>query len=184
MIGTNMIGQPAQLDELARKTFDGFKQRGHVLVAAESCTAGLIAATLARVPGMSACLAGSFVVYQVNSKIGWLDVPAELIERCDVVSREVAECMVSQALLKTPHASIAISITGHLGPYAPEGLDGIAWLGFADRRIGVQSVMLKLKPGSISQPSPEQRLSIRYERQQDAVRQSLSFLCDRLAEMA
>src|SRR6188508_3293676 len=106
----------AELDALAFKAFQLLKQRGQVLVTAESCTAGLIAATLSRVPGMSVCLAGSFVVYQVDSKVAWLDLPADLIERCDVVSAEVAESMAQQALQKTPHATMAISITGHLGP--------------------------------------------------------------------
>jgi nicotinamide-nucleotide amidase len=182
--GSHIMHEQRQLDDLAQATFALLKQRGDVLVTAESCTAGLIAATLARVPGMSTCLAGSFVVYQIDSKIEWLNVSAELIERYDVVSKEVAECMATQALLKTLHATIAISITGHLGPNAPDGLDGIAWLGFSNRRAGVQSVMLTLNSDSINRPSSEQRLSIRHERQQDAVRQVLSFLCERLAESA
>jgi len=172
----------AELDALAFRTFERLKQSNRILVTAESCTAGLIAATLSRVPGMSACLAGSFVVYQIDSKVAWLDIPAELIERYNVVSAEVAEAMATQALQKTPHAMSALSITGHLGPDAPEGLDGIAWLAFADRRPSVILKKLHLHSEAIKTPSPQQHLFIRHERQQDAVRQSLSFLCDRLAE--
>lgn len=172
----------AELDALAFKAFSLLSQSGQVLVTAESCTAGLIAATLSRVPGMSACLAGSFVVYQIESKIAWLNISAELIERCDVVSAEVADSMATQALQKTPHASIAISITGHLGPDAPEGLDGTAWLGLADRQAGVLVRKLHLYSKAERILSPPMRLVTRHERQQDAVRQSLSFLCDRLAE--
>jgi PncC family amidohydrolase len=171
-----------ELDALAFKTFERLTQRRQVLVTAESCTGGLIAATLSRVPGMSACLAGSFVVYQIASKVAWLNVPAELIERCDVVSGEVAESMAARALEKTQHASIALSITGHLGPDAPEGLDGTAWLGVADRQAGVSVKKLLLHSEAVGMSSSPQRLVTRHERQQDAVRQSLSFLCERLAE--
>ena len=174
--------QQAELDALAFRAFELLRQSGQNLVTAESCTAGLIAATLSRVPGMSVCLAGSFVVYQSDSKVAWLNIPANLIARCDVVSAEVAESMAIQALQKTPHAAIALSITGHLGPDAPEGLDGTAWLGFADRQVAVASKRLHLHSEAMNIPSPDQRLFIRHERQQDAVRQSLSFLCDRLAE--
>ena len=172
----------ADLDALAFRAYQLLSRQDQVLVTAESCTAGLISATLARVPGMSTCLAGGFVVYQIDSKVAWLNVPAETIARYDVVSPEVAESMALNALTKTPHAKIAISITGHLGPDAPRGLDGVAWLGFASREAAVNSTKLLLKSASASVPSKDQRLAIRHERQQDAVRQCLSFLCDRLAE--
>jgi len=41
--------------------------------------------------------------------------------------------MAEGALLKTPEAQFAVSITGHLGPDAPEGLDGVVFLGVAIR---------------------------------------------------
>ncbi len=172
-----------ELDALAFQAFDLLRASQQVLVTAESCTAGLIAATLSRVPGMSAYLAGSFVVYQIDSKIEWLNVPAELIERCDVVSAEVAECMAIQSLQKTPHATMAISITGHLGPDAPGDLDGIAWFAIAIREPEVSSMKLELHSVASTIPSPHQHLFIRHERQQDAVIQSLGFLCRRLTDL-
>ena len=172
-----------ELDTLAFRAFHLLGQSGQVLVTAESCTAGLIAATLSRVPGMSACLAGSFVVYQIDSKIAWLGVPAELIERCDVVSPEVAESMAVQSLQKTAHATIAISITGHLGPDAPGDLDGTAWFAIADRSSEVSSCRLELHSDASRIPPPQQQLFLRHERQQDAVVQSLRFLCRRLADL-
>jgi len=172
-----------ELDALAFQAFDLLQESGQVLVTAESCTAGLIAATLSRVPGMSAYLAGSFVVYQIDSKIAWLNVPSELIERCDVVSAEVAECMAIQSMQKTPHATMAISITGHLGPDAPADLDGIAWLAIANRETEASSIRLELHSEASTTPSPQQHLFIRHERQQDAVIQSLDCLCRRLADL-
>ena len=109
------------------------EQTADTLVLAESCTAGLIAATLSRIPGMSRRFAGSFVVYQIDSKTAWLGISAEMIQQHDVVSCVVAVSMATQALERTPHANIAMSITGHLGPDSPPELDGLAWLAIARR---------------------------------------------------
>lgn len=173
------------LDPLAFRAFELLRKKHQVLVTSESCTAGLIAATLARVPGMSTVLAGGFVVYQVESKVTWLNVSSAVIEQQGVVSNQVAQLMADGALRNTPHAKISMSITGHLGPDAPDDLDGIAWLGFARRNHPCCSHKLHLQstiPASIRQPGTESehRLRVRHERQQDAVRQSLNFLCKKL----
>tara|TARA_B100000497_G_C7335992_1_gene221635 strand:- start:168 stop:410 length:243 start_codon:yes stop_codon:yes gene_type:complete len=41
--------------------------------------------------------------------------------------------MAVGVLEKTPEADFAISITGHLGPAAPEGMDGLVFVGIARR---------------------------------------------------
>ncbi len=168
-----------ELDRLAMQLFLALEQTGDVLVLAESCTAGLIAATLARVPGMSRRLAGSFVVYQIDSKVAWLGVSAELIQQHDVVSREVAESMALQALHRTPHATIAMSITGHLGPDAPVVLDGISWLAIARRGVEAVTSQLQLKPDSVfTTDITENPCRVRHARQTDAVRQALTSLME------
>ena len=179
------MAKPETLDPLAFRAFELLRKNHQVLVTSESCTAGLIAATLARVPGMSTVLAGGFVVYQVESKVTWLNVSSAVIEQQGVVSSEVAQLMADGALRNTPHATVVLSITGHLGPDAPDNLDGIAWLGFAQRNHPCCSHKLHLQstiPAPTSPPvtESEHRLFIRHERQQDAVRQSLSFLCKKL----
>ena len=60
------------------------------LAIAESCTGGLIASQLAAVPGASAFLVGSAVVYTERMKTHWAHVPPELLERHGAVSRPVA----------------------------------------------------------------------------------------------
>ena len=166
-----------ELDRLATQLFLALEQTGDVLVLAESCTAGLIAATLARVPGMSRRLAGSFVVYQIDSKVAWLGVSAEMIQQHDVVSREVAESMATQALEHTPYATIAMSITGHLGPDAPVALDGVAWLAIARRGKQAMTSQLQLDPDSgSSSNTTDNPCRIRHSRQTDAALQAISRL--------
>ena len=172
------------LDAWAFRAFDLLKKNGQVLVTAESCTAGLIVATLARVPGMSNVLAGGFVVYQVESKTAWLNISAAIIDQQGVVSSAVAQLMAEAALRNAPHATMAISITGHLGPDAPADLDGVAWLGFAQRDHPCCSQKLHLQTTMNSSTNmiteSQRRLNVRHDRQRDAVLQSLSFLCKKL----
>jgi nicotinamide-nucleotide amidase len=99
------------------------------VVFAESCTAGRIAATLSKVPGISASLCGSFVTYRNDSKNQWLGVRGDDLSSPKIgpVSESVARQMAIGALNRTPEADVAVSITGHLGPNAPEVLDGIAY---------------------------------------------------------
>jgi PncC family amidohydrolase len=166
-----------ELDRLATQLFQTLEQADDVLVLAESCTAGLIAATLARVPGISRRLAGSFVVYQIASKVAWLGVSVDSIQLHNVVSHEVAESMALKALERTPHATIAMSITGHLGPDAPAALDGVAWLGIAQRGQQAMTLQLQLNSGFGSASSNTDYPSrIRHARQTDAVFQAISRL--------
>lgn len=170
-----MSGSQQNLDRLANQLFDAMETSGDILVLAESCTAGLISATLARVPGMSRRLAGSFVVYQIDSKVAWLEVPLVTIQQHGVVSQEVAASMASQALSMTPYATIAMSITGHLGPDAPAELDGVAWLAIMSRGRKPITNRLQLQSDSLEDPIRQ-----RHERQQDGVRQAMNRLLSEL----
>ncbi len=109
------------------------KQSGQRVVFAESCTAGLVAASLARVPGISEHLCGSAVVYRLDTKSKWLEIPAVLLNDPGPVSEVVASLMAERVLALTPEADFAVSITGHLGPSAPSDLDGVVYIGVARR---------------------------------------------------
>ncbi len=106
------------------------------LVLAESCTAGLVAASLATVPGISDWFCGSTVTYRNRSKIDWLGVSKEAIEKFTAVSENVARQMASGVLAKTVEADLSAAITGHLGPNAPEGFDGLVFIGVGWRQDG------------------------------------------------
>lgn len=105
------------------------------IVFAESCTAGLVSATLSRFPGVSAWHCGSAVTYRNASKHQWLGVPLELLEPPGPgpVSEPVAIAMALGVLARTPEAEVSASVTGHLGPGAEVGLDGVVWIAVAHR---------------------------------------------------
>jgi nicotinamide-nucleotide amidase len=124
---------PPNLDA-ARALLDAAKSRGLKIVTAESCTGGLIAATLAAVPGASDVLERGFVTYSNEAKHDMLGVPAELIARKGAVSQEVALAMVD-GVLKHSSADIAVAVTGIAGPGggSPEKPVGLVHIAAARR---------------------------------------------------
>ena len=118
----------------ARQLAQLLAERDLMIVFAESCTAGLAAATLAQVPGVSAHLCGSVVTYRPTTKHVWLDVSEDDLQQYTAESEPVARQMALGVLRNTPEADLAVSITGHLGPGAPPAADGIVYIGVAWRR--------------------------------------------------
>ncbi len=108
------------------------------LATAESCTGGLLAERLTRVPGSSAYFTGAIVAYDDRIKQTQLGVPAALIQRHGAVSREVAEAMATGARDRLG-AHWAAAITGVAGPGGgsaekPVGTVHMAVAGPADSR--------------------------------------------------
>jgi nicotinamide-nucleotide amidase len=90
-------------------------KHGAMLATAESCTGGLIAATLTEIAGSSAAFDRGFVTYSNAAKSASLGVPAEIIAGHGAVSEAVARAMAEGCLRKS-EADIAIACTGIAGP--------------------------------------------------------------------
>ena len=82
---------------------------------AESLTAGLIAATLADVPGASKVLMGGIISYDPRVKHELLGVSQAVIDTVGVVSEACARQM-AQGAQQALHVDIAVSATGLAGP--------------------------------------------------------------------
>ena len=99
----------------AQNVFEQLLQQGHILVTAESCTGGMVAAVITDIAGSSAVFDRGFVTYSNVAKHQMLGVPNVLLETHGAVSEAVAKAM-AQGALKHSNATIAISITGIAGP--------------------------------------------------------------------
>jgi nicotinamide-nucleotide amidase len=91
------------------------RAQGLTLATAESCTGGLIAERLTRVPGSSDVFLGGIVAYANEVKERQLGVPAQVLEAHGAVSPEVAAAMASGARERLG-ADVAIADTGVAGP--------------------------------------------------------------------
>ena len=103
------------LTAAARTLLDLCRTRRLKIATAESCTGGLVAATLTDIPGSSDVVDRAFVTYSNAAKQTMLGVPPALLDRFGAVSRETAEAMVRGALIHAP-VHLAVSVTGIAGP--------------------------------------------------------------------
>jgi nicotinamide-nucleotide amidase len=112
---------------------------GVTLATAESCTGGLIAATLTAIAGSSDVVDRGFVAYANEAKTEMLGVPADLIASVGAVSEPVAAAMAEGALARS-RAAIAVSVTGVAGPGggSAEKPVGLVWFGLA--RTGTPAI--------------------------------------------
>ncbi|HXG65098.1 MAG TPA: competence/damage-inducible protein A [Blastocatellia bacterium] len=108
-------------------------RKGYTIATAESCTGGLVAERITRVPGASDYFVGGVVSYTNEMKTRLLGVPAELIEGRGPVSGDVAEAM-ARGIKERAGATIGVSVTGVAGPGG--GTDavpvGTVYIGLAD----------------------------------------------------
>ena len=85
------------------------------LAVAESCTGGLIASSITKLPGVSSFFRGGVVTYQTQTKVQLLGVLEKTIQKHSVVSAAVAQEMVV-GVQKILQSDYAISVTGNAGP--------------------------------------------------------------------
>ena len=104
-----------ELSEQAQALLDLCRGKRLKIAAAESCTGGLVAATLTEIAGSSDVFERGFVTYSNEAKQAMLGVPEATLASHGAVSRETAEAMAKGALAHAP-ANLAVSITGIAGP--------------------------------------------------------------------
>ncbi len=85
------------------------------IATAESCTGGLLAERLTRIPGSSTYFLGGVVSYSNERKTVWTEVPAELIASKGAVSAEVAIAL-AEGIRRTVGSTFGVGITGIAGP--------------------------------------------------------------------
>ncbi|PZQ48035.1 MAG: damage-inducible protein CinA [Micavibrio aeruginosavorus] len=109
------------------------------LVTAESCTGGMIAASMTDRAGSSAVFERGFVTYSNESKIEELGVVPPTLQIHGAVSEQTAAEM-AQGALKNSRADIAVSVTGIAGPTGgnDEKPVGLVYIGIAQRDQNTQ----------------------------------------------
>jgi nicotinamide-nucleotide amidase len=112
---------------------------GATLAVAESCTGGLVAHRLTRIPGSSDYFERSVVVYSNAAKVQMLGVPKELIDRNGAVSAEVAEKM-AEGVRRVSNATLGLGITGIAGPTG----------GSVEKPVGTVFIALASPKGTVS----------------------------------
>ncbi|MEP1593698.1 MAG: nicotinamide-nucleotide amidohydrolase family protein, partial [Halieaceae bacterium] len=127
LFGDHIIGEGDTL--LAGRVLELLQEQGKTLTTAESCTGGLIASMLTRIPGSSAGFHGGFVTYANHIKASVLGVDENVLAEHGAVSEEVVLAMAQGALTRAD-ADLAIAVSGIAGPDGgtPDKPVGTVWL--------------------------------------------------------
>ena len=97
--------------------------KGLTLTTMESCTSGQIVSLVSDTEGSSAVVKGAYVTYSNEAKI-MQGVPAEIIEKYGVYSKETAAAMAMTSR-KSYKSNIGIGVTGTLGNVDVNNADSV-----------------------------------------------------------
>ena len=120
------------------------KKKKYTLATAESCTGGMVAASIVDVPGASDVFMEGFVTYSNEAKMRTLGVSAETLKLYGAVSEQTAREMAAGACLKAG-TNTAVATTGIAGPSGgtkekPVGLVYVACA--VNGKVGVEELHL------------------------------------------
>jgi nicotinamide-nucleotide amidase len=132
LFGDHIIGE--ENATLAATVLELLRQRGATLTTAESCTGGLIASMLTRIPGSSQGFHAGFVTYANHIKQGVLGVDEDVLATEGAVSEQVVKQMALGAMERSG-AEYGLAVSGIAGPDGgtEEKPVGTVWLAWGSR---------------------------------------------------
>jgi nicotinamide-nucleotide amidase len=132
LFGDHIIGEGDIT--LAARVLELLRERGATLATAESCTGGLIASMLTRIPGSSDGFHAGFVTYANAIKHAVLGVDEHTLEREGAVSEAVVRQMALGAMERAG-AEYAVAVSGVAGPDGGSDAKpvGTVWLAWGSR---------------------------------------------------
>lgn len=137
-----------ELSERARALLELCRTKRLRIAAAESCTGGLLAATLTEIAGSSDVFERGFVTYSNEAKHEMLGVAPATLASHGAVSRETAEAMAKGALAHAP-VDLAVSITGIAGPGGAVAGKPVGLVHFAAASRGGRLILRERRYGEV-----------------------------------
>lgn len=157
--------------ELALRAVTIMQERDLTVSCAESCTGGLLSATLTAIPGVSAVYAGGCITYNDEIKHRVLGVRRKSLKLHSAVSPQVAAEM-AVGMRERLGTDFALSVTGYAGPDGGTEQDPVGTVYIAVSSTERTKVVRMSASGASS----------RDEIRRDAVVRALRLLLDEIGE--
>lgn len=156
-----MVVVMADAETIAAATalLDLCKRKKLMVVTAESCTGGLVAAALTEISGSSAVVDRGFVTYTNEAKQQMLGVPLATLEKFGAVSRDTAEAMARGALGHA-NADLAVAVTGVAGPTGGSAEKPVGLVHFAAASRGGSLIQRERRFGEIGRGEVRRRSAL------------------------
>lgn len=130
-----------------QSVIDKLRSRKQTVGFGESCTGGLLSATLSAVPGISDLYLGSIVSYSYQAKVDLLGVSWGALKTEGAVSERVARQM-AQGVRNQLKSHWSVSITGIAGPTGGTLEKPVGTVWFAVAGPGFETTAKKLFSGN------------------------------------
>jgi len=126
------------------KLIVALEERKLTIATAESCSGGYACYLLTKIPGSSKIFKGGVVVYSLETKNKFFNIPYPLLKKTQGVSEEIA-LILAKKVRKKFAADIGSSIVGFAGPKAKRGVEaGTVFVGIADKQGAItKKVIIK-----------------------------------------
>lgn len=133
------FGRMNELEYLAEDVVRRAAAARVMVISAESCTGGMVAAALTDIAGASAVLDRGVVTYSNAAKMDLLGVNSATLAAHGAVSAETAAEMAAGALAGASDADLAVSITGIAGPGGGSAEKPVGLVYFGVAQTGVDT---------------------------------------------
>ncbi len=133
------------MKKILKKLINNLFKKSVIICTVESCTGGLLFASLTKIPGSSRVLDRGYITYSNQAKIDLVNVKKITLDKYGSVSANVAKEMASGALKKNQSIKYSIAITGIAGPEGGS-LDkpvGLVWISVGNRENKINTVSKK-----------------------------------------
>ena len=146
-----LVDDPLLSDD-ARGLIADLTVRKQSVATAESLTAGLLAATLAGVPGASEVLRGGLVTYTEHTKVVLAGVAPQILDEVGPVAGPTARALAVGARQRC-EATWGVGLTGVAGPEPHGGHEvGTVFMGLAGP-VDTEVIELKLDRNALGHPN-------------------------------
>lgn len=165
---TSLTISPALCDR-AQAILKALKDKDLSIVTGESCTAGMVAAVLSRADGAGDVLHGGFVTYTKDHKTKALGVSRDLLKERGAVNEEAVKQMAEGALKNSP-ASLALAVSGVLGPKEDEDGNPVGLVYLCAAAKGKEPMIVREDWGK---QSPEELIRLTIVRAFDLIEETI-----------
>ena len=128
-----------EMRDAAESVLVACRKKGLKLVTVESCTGGLVAATLTAIAGSSDVVDRGYVTYANEAKRDMVGVPWGMLVAHGAVSEPVARAMAEGGVVQSG-ADLAVSITGVAGPGGGSAEKPVGLVHFGAARKGFETL--------------------------------------------
>lgn len=126
-----------EIEKLATQVLATCRAKGVKIATAESCTGGLIIASLTEIAGSSDVVDRGFITYTNEAKSEMLGVSPQTLAAHSAVSAEVVNEM-SQGALDRSGADLVVAVSGIAGPGGGSAAKPVGLVHFAVCRKGLK----------------------------------------------